>query len=340
MYQKLLNIPGGGVKGIISAQILERLTEMKDSSTGNELLATDEIYSFSGTSAGAIIASSLALGKSPGEIVEAYKELATEVFKVRRFLGFIPLPKFAWLATTGAPYDLKRLENILESQFKGKRLKDVPRRLVMVCWNIGGNVDNPNKRQAPLIVHNHETKMPIKHLLDCKLSSLVAASCAAPTFFAPKVINIRGSEYVLSDGGLVDVSSSLSNYLICRSPFYGRGLKAGEIVSLTVGNTDRDLHQKAESINAGWAAPKRFRSVIDSVCDSNSMMSDLSMRTLLGPRYHSIKIKGHNWQLDEADKIDDMQKAAQTADLSAAKSFLRGYFNVPIHPNHRATNAL
>ncbi|NRA87660.1 MAG: carboxylating nicotinate-nucleotide diphosphorylase, partial [Rhizobiales bacterium] len=29
--------------------------------------------------------------------------------------------------------------------------------------------------------------------------------------------------------------------------------------------------------------------------------------------------------------LDDMQKAAQTADLSAAKSFLRGYFNVPIH---------
>lgn len=325
---RLLNIPGGGVRGIISATIIDRLTNERHPDTGNPLLDLKEIYSFAGTSTGSIIASALASEiLTPSEIVEKYKELCEEVFQIR---GGLPklwgLSKWAWRIASGAPYDLGRLEKVLESQFKGIRLKDVPNKLVLTTWNLGGNVDNPRKKQAPLIIHNHPTKHYAKELLNCKMSELVTASCAAPHYFKPKVLNVKGHQYILADGGLVGNASSFSNYLICRSPYYDHKVGRKTIVSMSIGNDDNNIYQDVADLNIGWAAPKRYNAVLGSIIASNMALDDLAMSTFLEDRYFYLNIPGKTWDLDETSAIESMEKRARNLDINDARRFLMDHF--------------
>ncbi|NRA69260.1 MAG: patatin-like phospholipase family protein [Pseudobacteriovorax sp.] len=326
MY-RLLNIPGGGVRGIISAVILDRLCREKVPHTQKPLLDLEWIYSFAGTSTGSIIAAALAAEiLAPHEIVEKYKELCEEVFQVRGGLPSWSICKWGWRIIDGAPYDLKRLENVLESQFKGIRLKDVPNLLVLTTWNEGGNIDNPFKKRAPLIIHNHPTKQYAKHLLDCKLSALVAASCAAPHFFKPKVLEVNHHKYILADGGLVGNAAAFQNYLICRSPYYDHKVPRKDIVSFSIGNDDMDTFSDVARLNVGWAAPKHYREVLHSIVGANMAMDDLSMKTFLGERYFYQNVPGPSWDLDDTKSIDEMEKRARELDLSDAMKFLNDEF--------------
>ena len=324
----ILNIPGGGVKGLISLVILDRLVNEKHPVSGKPLLDLSTIYSFGGTSTGSIIATALASELfTPAQLIEKYKELCHEVFTVRGGLPKWSICKWGWRLIDGAPYDIKRLEKVLESQFKGLRLKDVKHKLVITAWNQGGNVDNPHKKRAPLIIHNHPTKQYAKHLLDCKLSALVTSSCAAPHFFAPKILDVRGHKYILADGGLVGNAAVMQNFLICRSPYYDSKVRKRDIASFSVGNSDMNTFQDLAKINLGWASMKRYGEVIKAVTGANMAMDDLAMRTFLGDRYFFLNIPGDRWDLDQTEAIDEMEKHARQLDLSQAKKFLISNFH-------------
>ena len=155
------------------------------------------------------------------------------------------------------------------------------------------------------------------------MSALVAASCAAPHFFKPKILEVDNHKYILADGGLVGNGAAFQNYLICRSPYYDHKVPRKEIASFSVGNENVDTYSDVAKINVGWAAPKRYGELIHSIVGANMAMDDLSMKTFLGDRYFYQNIPGPSWDLDDTDSIDQMEKRAREIDLADAKKFLR-----------------
>ena len=74
--KRILAIDGGGVRGIVALEFLERIESELSERAGKPTLLCDHFDLVGGTSTGAIIATGLALGLSVAEIRAAYLELA------------------------------------------------------------------------------------------------------------------------------------------------------------------------------------------------------------------------------------------------------------------------
>src|SRR6266516_2821906 len=79
--RKLLAIDGGGIRGVLSLQILSRIEELliKESKRSDYRLA-DYFDYVAGTSTGGIVAAGLALGMSVSEILEFYVRNGAAMF--------------------------------------------------------------------------------------------------------------------------------------------------------------------------------------------------------------------------------------------------------------------
>src|SRR6516165_7546336 len=83
--RKLLACDGGGIRGIVSIEILARIEdELRKSSRTPELVLADYFDYVAGTSTGAIIATLVALGHSTDEIRDFYIKSGAEMFEKAR----------------------------------------------------------------------------------------------------------------------------------------------------------------------------------------------------------------------------------------------------------------
>src|SRR5436189_436963 len=83
--RKLLACDGGGIRGIISIEVLARIeSELRKSSGNPKLVLADYFDYVAGTSTGAIIATLIALGYSIDETRDVYLRSGTEVFHKAR----------------------------------------------------------------------------------------------------------------------------------------------------------------------------------------------------------------------------------------------------------------
>ena len=196
--KRILALDGGGVRGMLSLAILERIEALLAEATGR----TDGSFRLAhyfdligGTSTGSIIATGLALGHSASQLLELYRALSGKVF--RRPIWRLGLfgPKFARAPLQDA------LSGVL-----GDECFDSPKLLtglaVVIKRADNGSVwvlhNNPRGRyyDAP---PDDPHAFPNRKI---KLLSAVLASTAAPTYFQPEFIEIaKGLRGAFVDGG-------------------------------------------------------------------------------------------------------------------------------------------
>jgi len=89
-HKRILSLDGGGIRGIMTLQLLIRLEEVAG-------IPCYELFNMIvGTSTGGIIAGLIACGKSARQILDSYKKLVKKVFKVRNFTAhrFLNPPRY------------------------------------------------------------------------------------------------------------------------------------------------------------------------------------------------------------------------------------------------------
>ena len=81
--RKLLALDGGGIRGVLTLQILGRIEELLASASGagSSFRLCDYFDYIGGTSTGAIIAAGLARGMSVGELTDFYRAVGPEMFE-------------------------------------------------------------------------------------------------------------------------------------------------------------------------------------------------------------------------------------------------------------------
>ena len=189
--KRILSLSGGGVRGLITLGILAALEAIyRDEVGDDDARLCDHFDLIAGTSTGSIIATALALGWSVAEIKSLYHEICPILFKPNRRLGFLK-PKF----------DRKHLEKVLESSLQdrdGKQItlgSDMLRTGLLICakrmdsdsaWVLTNNPAAKFYDAEP-----NQTWMPNKMF---KLSSLILASAAAPTFLEPVMVDVGNTE--------------------------------------------------------------------------------------------------------------------------------------------------
>jgi patatin-like phospholipase/acyl hydrolase len=230
--KRLLAIDGGGIRGVIALEVLDRLQTELRSRTGDPELVLADIFDYiGGTSTGAIVAAGLSTGRSTGDLLDLYIERGAEMFD-----------KATWLDRVRHTYDSEPLEAILkevlgaETTFGGDELRTL---LLIVLRN--ATTDSP----WPLS-NNPRARFNDRTLADCNLDlplwQLVRASTAAPVYFAPERITLGDREFVFVDGGVTPFNNpAFQLFTMATLDAYGLGWPAGEdellVVSVGTGNS-------------------------------------------------------------------------------------------------------
>ena len=192
--RKLLSCDGGGIRGIISIEILSRIEEELRTINGKPKLVLADYFDYvAGTSTGAIIATLVALGYSSDAIREFYIKSGAEMFHPARL--------WERLRTKFDDDNLSRMlkEVIGEETTLGS---DKLRTLLMIVLR-NATTDSPWPLSSnPGAKYNDWDSRGQASNLNLPLWRLVRASTAAPTYFPPEVVNVAEQQFVFVDGGV------------------------------------------------------------------------------------------------------------------------------------------
>ncbi len=196
--KRLLALDGGGIRGIITLEILEEIETTLRTQVGGgpDWVLADFFDYIGGTSTGAIIAVALSLGMPVAEIRRFYRELGAGMFGPARLLHRLLYR-----------YESEPLAKALREIFGETRTLGSPdlRTLVMVTLN-NATTDSPWPLSSNPRARFNDCSLP-----DCNLHlplwQIVRASTAAPTFFPPEVVQVGPSRFVFRDGGVTSYNN-------------------------------------------------------------------------------------------------------------------------------------
>jgi predicted acylesterase/phospholipase RssA len=230
--KRMLALDGGGMRGVISLEILAGLELELRRHTGRPDLVLADVFDYiGGTSTGAIIAAGLALGSEVQRLIDLYMERGAEMFE-----------KAGLRSRFRYRYRHDSLERIVKAEvgesttFGSERLRTL---LLVVLRN--ATTDSPwPLSNNPLAMFNDES------LPDCNLRlplwQLVRASTAAPVYFAPERIRLGDSEFIFVDGGVTPFNNpALQLFVMATAPAFRLCWPTGAdellLVSVGTGNT-------------------------------------------------------------------------------------------------------
>ena len=194
--RRLLALDGGGIRGLITVEVLAEIERRLQGDRGDEFVLADAFDYVAGTSTGAIIATCVALGMRVDEIRAFYlasgKDMFDKASLLRRFRTKFEDEKLA-----------AKLKGVLgEHTTLGS--EDLRTLLLIVMRN--ATTDSPWPLSSnPGALYNLRSRTAEGKAcnLDLPLWQLVRASTAAPTYFPPEVIDAGGLEpFVMVDGGI------------------------------------------------------------------------------------------------------------------------------------------
>jgi hypothetical protein len=243
--RKLLALDGGGIRGVLTLQVLIRMEELlaEKSGQGENFRLCNFFDYIGGTSTGAIIAAGLAIGKSARFLSDFYKEVGPAMFEK----AFI----------------LQRLKHLYKSEPLTEKLKEVfganatlesdalKCLLLVVTRNV--STDSPWPISSNPFAKFNAPGLPDRNS-NIPLWQLVRASTAAPVFFPPEVVqwdpNDPAKAFLFEDGGLTPYNNPA--FLLARMathPAYRLNWTTGEkkllVMSIGTGSAptvDEDVY--------------------------------------------------------------------------------------------------
>ncbi len=235
--RKILSLDGGGIRGIITLEILAEMeTQLKHklNASGSFRLA-DYFDYIGGTSTGAIIAAGLSIGMSVKELLDFYMHKGKDMFDKNFILK-------RWKAL----YESGPLLNMLKETFGADTTLAVSSgkfKCLLLVVTMNRTTDSPWPiSNNPAAKYNDETRPDCN--TNIKLFQLVRASTAAPVFFPPETLqwDVKDPEktFVFVDGGVTPYNNpSFLMYRMATQPAYNLNWETGEdkllIVSVGTG---------------------------------------------------------------------------------------------------------
>ena len=286
----ILSIDGGGIRGIYSAYLLQRIQEEF------KVDFADRFDLIAGTSSGSIVAAALAIGLKPHAIVALYEKHGEAIF-----------PQSAWVPAAwrsarklfGSSYSNTVLQQALVKQFGKKTLSQTHTNLILPATNIGEGV-----------VHVQKSNYDSEFVRDpsVKIADAVLASCAAPSFFDPHKLG----PYLLADGGLWANNPALVSIVDAKRRL-GASIEDVRLLSIGTGSEEFSYSQKKSRFawlwkhGLVWWGPKKL---IDLLLSLQSQTSHNMAFLLLQERYLRINFSGKDLSLDDPKTIDDLKARA------------------------------
>jgi patatin-like phospholipase/acyl hydrolase len=298
---RILAVDGGGIKGLFSATLLDRILHAYPSLIENvDLIA--------GTSTGGIIALGLADGKTPDQIAALYRDRAGEIFDDSFWDDLIDLGK-----AVGADYSNKGLKRELSKQFGDRTLGQLNKRVLIPTFDLDAP-EAPGRPRAwkPKFFHNYPGRDSdrAERVVDVALRT-----SAAPTYFPA----YQG--YV--DGGIVANNPSVAAVAQALDD-RAAGKPLTDLVLLSVGAGTEPKFIKSRKVDWGWG--QWARPLISMMISGVMGVADFQCRQLLGDRYFRLDhVFADGVDIDDTSEatLDYLADAAAQVDLHRVVNWLQ-----------------
>jgi hypothetical protein len=271
--RRMLALDGGGIRGLITLGILQKIEAMIKKKTGQALC---EFFDYiGGTSTGAIIAASLSRGMTTADLIKFYKDYGREMFDPSALLE-----RYKYLHT--ADPLIRQLQQVFGAtttldpdNMKCLLLVVTKNMTTDSAWPVSSNPDA--KYNDPARTDNN---------LQMPLWKLVRASTAAPVYFPAEVMTWNPSNpsqaTVFVDGGMTPYNNpAFLLYRMATEPAYRLNWTKGEksLLMISIGTG------AAESLGATAGAPNK--NIVSTVAGlpgalmyGIQMEQDISCRTV------------------------------------------------------------
>lgn len=298
----ILAMDGGGIKGLITAILLERLESQIPG-------FISEIDLFAGTSTGGLLALGLAAGRTPSQARELYEIYGKAVFADTLFDDLRDLGKLV-----GADYPLEPLRQTLESQFGDLTLGELKKRALVSAFDLDAVPPDQSRQRAwkAKFFHNYPG---VDSDAGQKVVNVGLYTSAAPTYFP------ICDGYI--DGGVVASNPSVCALAQALHPLTGgQKLEDLRLLSISTGFNPRFLNSQ----NGDWGLVQWAPQLVSLMLEGSAGLADYQCRQILGDHYHRIDPQlPEPIGMDQVDKIPIMQQVALSVDLSEAVAWLKRY---------------
>ena len=296
---RILSLDGGGIRGLITAVLLERLSEAVPG-------WLDKVDLIAGSSTGGIIALALAHGLSPADIRQLYFEKAPLIFKDSLWDNITDLGNLI-----GAQYDNKQLRLVLEEVAGQATLADLQKQVLITTFDLDNEAEDATQRSwKAKFFHNFAGE-------DCdgdaRLVDVALYASAAPTFF-PMAGGFIDGGVVANNPALAAITQTQDS----RAQIEARP-QLEEIVLLSVG-TGMSRHYITGE-NKDWGSLQWLRPLIQIFTEGVMGVTDYQCRQILQARYHRLLPvfrAGQGFALDDWRRRDELIAFAQTLPLEDA----------------------
>lgn len=273
--RRILSLDGGGIRGLMTLQVLKRIEEVIQEHTGKRRLC-DYFDYIGGTSTGAIIAAGLARGKTVDELITFYRQAGPMMFSEASIYERWVRSSFTADPLIGKLKEVYGENTTLDPD-------DLECLLLVVTRN--ATTDSPWPVSSNPLAKYSSADRPDCNL-KVKLWQLVRASTAAPTFFPPEVVqwdpNDPSKAFVFVDGGTTPYNNpAFLMYRMATLEPYNLGWERGEdklqIISVGTGSAPGKGQQTANP------AMNKLANVVDLVGTlmySAQVDQDINCRTV------------------------------------------------------------
>ncbi|RDY68259.1 patatin-like phospholipase family protein [Lysobacter soli] len=293
--RRILSLDGGGIRGLVSCLWLAGVEDALLRAGKPGLLKSFDLLA--GSSTGAIVGCGLAVGLSPRQLGELYREHRHRIFPGMAQRLWSRAGRVFTQGVSAPRYDARGLEDVLQAVFGDTRL---------------------GQAKIPLLITSYDTiaRKPIvfksfkpEHA-NLRMWEVCRASSAAPTYFPAHAMTVEGRARAMIDGGVV-ANNPTACAIAEAMRKDARVDSAQNLVVLSVGTGERsrpiDLKSAQEWGAIEWAIP-----IIDVLFDGNTDAVDYIARHLIGDGYFRLQAELMTG-LDDLDDVSETNIAALEA---------------------------
>lgn len=301
---RILSIDGGGIRGLLSTIILQRLTQ----AAPNWL---DSVDLMAGTSSGGLIALGLAHQLDLQQIRDLYVNKGARIFDDSWLDDLIDLGRLV-----GAEYDNRNLTRELKNLFGDTTtLSQLQKKVLIATFDLDNEAQNPQERTwKPKLFHNFPGPDSDGGALVYKVGLYTSA---APSYFPSVDGFIDGGVYA-NNPSMCAIAQSQDTRAIPTPP------AMADLRVLSIGTGYTPLHLPGARHNWGFAQWAKL--LINLTFDGVSGIADFQCRQVLGANYHRVSpvfASGLSIPLDAVDRIPELIQIAESIDLSATVNWLQ-----------------
>ena len=298
----ILSLDGGGIRGVITSILLERLEQALPG-------LLDQVHLVAGTSTGGLLALALASGMTPTQTLQLYEEFGPEVFSDTIWDDIRDLGSLI-----GADYSIEPLKKALFDQFGDQSLDHLRKKVLVSAFDLDNRAQDPEKRKwKAKFFHNFPG--PDSDGAESIVDVAIRTS-AAPTYFPI----YQG--YI--DGGVVANNPSVCGLAQALNPDFG-GKQVKDIVLLSIGTGT--VPRYVTSTDGNWGLVEWAPHLVNLVLEGAAGLADYQCRQILNENYYRINLNlPEPIGMDRVDRIPTLKRIARQHDLTEAVRWVDRHF--------------